>query len=250
VRFGCSTILIGMLLAVAAGASYVAYEAVTLRPIRYVAVRGDTLNGVAVGHGVGVEDLRAWNWMVEDPIEPNQVVVVWPTGRRPIAEEILDAVSIIRARYVDKVMPPALQGTLAAVTWRQDGVQVGGENADQTLVMPEPQKCLERRFIEPIRPGQPPRDRAGLTNDEINGAMHAFLPRAVRCTGEARNKGVIRLDMKVGCDGRVASVKEAGDSGYPKPMVACVVDVVKHAPFPAHDAHEGIRFDYLVNVTP
>jgi hypothetical protein len=127
---------------------------------------------------------------------------------------------------------------------------VGGKEADQPLAMPPAQRCLDRRVIEPIRPGDPERARAGLTNPQINASIDAFLPRATRCLDGARNPGTLRLDMIVGCDGRVSRVHQIGDSGYPTPMVDCITNVLRHVPFPPHDAEEGDHFEYLLEVKP
>jgi LysM repeat protein len=248
VRVGCATYVIGVLAILAAGTSWLAYQKTIMPGVRYVAVRGDTMDGIAEQHAVDVQALRAWNWRVDDPVEPNQVVMVWPKGR-PFIEDILDAVHIVQRRWAPQMLVVPLKATLATVRWRADGVQVGG-NADRALQMPPAQKCLERRVIEPIRPGDPDRARAGLTDLQINASMNAFLPNAVRCLQGARNPGTLRLDLLVGCDGRVARVQQLGDSGYPAEIVACITSTIRYTPFPAHDAEEGDRFEYLLQLQP
>ncbi len=247
-RVGCATYLIAVLAVLAGGMSWLAYQKTVMPGVRYVAVRGDTMSSIAATNGVEVGDLRAWNWNVDDPVEPNQVLMVWPTGR-PFVEDIADAVHIVQRRWAPQMLVVPLKTTLATVRWRADGVQVGG-NAEAPLQLPPAQKCVARRIIEPIRPGDPDRTRAGLTNQQVNAAMDAFLPHAVKCLDGARNPGTIRLDMIVGCDGRVARVQQVGDSGYPAEVVACVTGVLRYAPFPAHDADEGDHFEYLLELKP
>ena len=247
-RIGCATYLIVFLAVLAGGTGWLAYQKTVMPGERYVAVRGDTLETVAASHSVGADALRAWNWGVDDPLEPNQVLMVWPKGR-PFVEDIADAVHIVQRRWAPQMLVVPLKATLATVKWRADGVQVGKDEA-VPLAAPPAQSCLERRVIEPIRPGDPERARAGLTNEQVNAAMDAFLPRATKCLDGARNPGTIRLDMVVACDGRVARVQQIGDSGYPAPIVECITNVLHYVPFPAHDAEEGDHFEYLLELKP
>jgi LysM repeat protein len=249
VRVGCATYLIGVLAILAAGTSWLAYQKTVMAGTRYVAVRGDTMSSIATNNAVDADMLRAWNWKVDDPVEPNQVLMVWPKGR-PFIEDILDAVHIVQRRWAPQMMVVPLQATLASVKWRADGVQVGGKDADHPLQMPPPKKCAPRRVIEPIRPGDLDRARAGLTNDQINASIEAFLPYAVKCLDGARNPGTIRLDMMVVCDGRVAKVQQVGNSGYPTDIVDCITGVLRYTPFPPHDDEEGDRFEYVLELKP
>jgi hypothetical protein len=248
VRVGCATWFIVFLAVLAGAMSWLAYQKTIMPGVRYVAVRGDTTESIAAKHGVAPDALRAWNWGVDDPVEPNQVLMIWPQGR-PFVEDIADAVHIVQRRWAPQMLVVPLNATLSTVKWRADGVQVGKETA-LPLAMPPAQKCLERRVIEPIRPGDPERARAGLTNVQINAAIETFLPRATRCLDGARNPGTIRLDMIVGCDGRVARVQQVGDSGYPAPIVDCITNALRYVPFPPHDAEEGDHFEYLLELKP
>ncbi len=254
-RVGCATYFIAVLAVLAAGTSFLAWQKTTMPGVRYVAVRGDSMSGIASKNGVSADDLRKWNWKVDDPVEPNQVLMVWPRGR-PFLEDMLDASHIVQRRWAPQLLVVPLKATLASVTWTNAGVQVGGKDArghdvaDQPLAMPAPQPCAQRRFIEPIRPGDPEHARAGLTPEQINAAIEAFLPHAVKCLQGARNPGSIRLDMVVGCDGRVSRIQQAGDSGYPKDIVDCVTSVMRYTPFPPHDAEEGSHFEYLLDLKP
>ena len=247
-RIGCATYLIVFLSFLAGGTSWLAYQQIIMPGVRYVAVRGDTAESIAARHGVGADSLRAWNWGVGDPIEPNQVVMIWPMGR-PFVEEIADAVHIVQRRWAPQMLVVPLKATLTTVKWRADGVQVGKDTA-LPLAPPPAQKCLERRVIEPIRPGDPERARAGLTNLQINAAIDTFLPRATKCLDGARNPGMLRLDMIVACDGRVARVEQLGDSGYPTEIVECITGALRYVPFPPHDAEEGDHFEYLLELKP
>jgi LysM repeat protein len=248
VRIGCATYLIVALSFVAGGMSWLAYQKKIMPGVRYVAVRGDSIESVAASNALSADALRAWNWGVDDPIEPNQVLMIWPRGR-PFVEDIADAVHIVQRRWAPQMLVVPLKATLATVRWRADGVQVGKDEAIP-LAAPPAQSCLARRVIEPIRPGDPERVRAGLTNEQINAAMEAFLPRATKCLDGARNPGTMRLDMVVACDGRVARVQQIGDSGYPAPIVECITNVLHYVPFPAHDAEEGDHFEYLLDLKP
>jgi hypothetical protein len=248
VRIGCATYVIVFLSLLAGGTSWLAYQKTVMPGVRYIAVQGDTIESVAARNGVEADALRAWNWRVDDPIEPNQALMIWPQGR-PFVEDIADAVHIVQRRWAPQMLTVPLKATLSTVRWRADGVQVGKDEA-VPLVAPPAQKCLDRRVIEPIRPGDPERARAGLTNLQVNAAMDAFLPRATKCLDGARNPGMIHLDMVVSCDGRVARVQQIGDSGYPAPIVECITNVLHYVPFPSHDAEEGDHFDYLLELKP
>ena len=98
-RVGCATYLIVFLSFLAGGTSWLAYQKTIMPGVRYVAVRGDTIESVAARNSVGADALRAWNWGVDDPIEPNQVLMVWPQGR-PFVEDIADAIHIVNDRHL------------------------------------------------------------------------------------------------------------------------------------------------------
>lgn len=238
-----------MLTLIAVPLGFLAYQRVTYDPIRYVAVSGDTMEGVAETHGVPVDGLREWNWMVDDPIEPNQVLHIWKP-RRPEVEMVLDAVAILRARFAPDGLATPLRARVEPPKWTADGVRVGEADAEARLEMPKRKECLPRRVIEPIRPGEPARARAGLSNDQINTALAAQTPLAVRCIGDARNPGLVRVKVTVGCDGRVDAIEQDGDSGYPKKLVDCLLKVLRHTEFPAHDAKEGDSFTVPVEIAP
>ena len=93
----------------------------------------------------------------------------------------------------------------------------------------------------------------GLSEAQIRSAMEAFVGETLRCAPEGvATPGTVVLQLRVGCDGRVAGVTVADPGGLPDAMVACVRDVLRFTPFPAHDLPDGEVFDYPLTfrVTP
>lgn len=85
----------------------------------------------------------------------------------------------------------------------------------------------------------------GLSTEEVSAAMRAFLPTTLRCTPEGEVlEGTVVAELRVGCDGRVARVDIADGGGLPDPVVACVKDTLRYAPFPAHDVPDGFAFEF------
>jgi len=90
----------------------------------------------------------------------------------------------------------------------------------------------------------------GLPEDEIRGAMNAFLPNALRCVPDGwTTDGTIDTRVTVGCDGVVDTVEVLDGGGFPADMVRCVKETIGYTPFPAHDQPDGMVFDYPVRLS-
>jgi hypothetical protein len=111
--------------------------------------------------------------------------------------------------------------------------------------MPRPEPCLT----------PPSEDDCGLTapvglgEEEIALAMDAVLPTLRRCIPAGRTLSARpRLHLEVACTGLVEQVEVVEDGGLPPATAACIVDTLRYADLPAHDAPEGFGFDYRLSL--
>lgn len=123
-------------------------------------------------------------------------------------------------------------------------VEVYGGRSWAALNMPSAKSCKEATFSGGGDEDFGMQTSAGLSPDQILGAVRGFQEQTLRCyRGGMTISGRLTLEMTVECDGRVTeSIVEddstAGDSGFAQ----CVADTFKFAPFPAHDRDGGSVF--------
>lgn len=223
-----------MILVLLAGCSLFEAEAPT-----HTVVRGDTLSRIARDQGCSVDDLRRWNSISGDLIEVGQVLIVGePGGTGPPAPEAAPSEPRRerRTRPARTTLTPAGEGSTGAASLR----------------MPPAQPCLAGPSIadeEGMEAGFAA--SKGLDGGDVRAALSAFEPTLLRCLtpGEAA-AGTLDLELRVGCDGRVAAVDLLDGGGLPDPLVRCISDTLRYVPFPAHDMPDGFTFGYPLTVGP
>jgi hypothetical protein len=186
----------------------------------HIVAKGETLGVIAKRYGVTVDELVRWNALPSpDRIEVGQVLVVWSSQVTPPAPQKRKHTRTGSRLAVGPAPPPA-----------------------QALALPPPQPC------------RPPPEvvgehgiaaSAGLTDAEVAAAMSAFIQNTLRCVPAGwTTDGTLLVAVRVGCDGRVAAVDVEDDGGLPAEMVRCAADVLRYAPFPAHDQPDGFSFEF------
>jgi len=204
-----------LVLALLLGACFVSKP----EPVRYVVVRGDTLGEIATAHGVTVDELRAWNDLEGDLIEVDQVLLIHTSGA--------DASEAEPTRSASSARRPAAAPAPAA---------------EQGLSMPEPKPCLDPPSMQDAQGEAEMIGSQGLSSAQVKAAFGAFAPRTTSClpsgwTGSASPT----FELLIGCDGLVRQVSVASPSGLPQPVLDCLTDRLRYAPFPAHDLPDGER---------
>ncbi|MCO4769678.1 MAG: LysM peptidoglycan-binding domain-containing protein [Deltaproteobacteria bacterium] len=238
---------------------------------------GDTLGKLAKKHGITVADLRQWNGLQGDLIQVGQELQIDQGGTtRPLWEVVLEraqgtgAESIAEAPLGDaprkaarrpgsraskSALPEGVYPTDDGRFVNDDGMYVnrqgqpidedgnvlGGGVARQwpSLHRPSPKTCLDA--TTGISEGG---DNAfgrseGLTPQQVSAAVRGFQEQTLRCAeGKDQVTGEIDLEIVVGCDGRVKSVTVNDDGVMEGDFAACVADVMRYAPFPAHARDE------------
>ena len=200
----------------------------------YVVVKGDTLFVIARDHGVTVDQLRGWNDLQGDLIEIDQVLKIYASPPEP-----------------DDANPSTVPGPrkrLAAATVRVENTP----KEAPVLVMPDPKPCLGGPELDDLTAEEQMIGNSGLSTDQVREAMNRFVDNTLGCiTGDDTFPGEsLMMEITVACDGTVSRVvvTEAGDwSGQ---MSDCVTDVLRYAPFPAHDLPSGEVFQYPLRFTP
>ena len=193
--------------------------------VEYTVVRGDTLFLVARAHGVTVEQLRAWNGLDGDLIEVGQVLRIHP-GEAPAPEP--KAARRRPSRPVEGGTP--------------DGVD---------LPLPPEKPCLDPPTLagagdEAMAASQ------GLSEEQVRAAMNGFVHHTLACLRDVEGHPTRALDLeiRVACTGRVADVRVLDAGDWAPDVARCVGDVLRHAPFPAHDLPDGDTFRYPLRFTP
>lgn len=199
-------------------------------PEQYTVERGDTLWKIAQLHGVSVSDLKAWNQLSGDAIEVGQVLSIYPTPGH-------GGGSTRRAGSAGSGSARTIGGAPAAV--------------GAGLRMPPAKPCLTLDEAALDVEGDEPDmlSSAGLSAEQLRGATRPFLSELQRCFHPGVPfSGTAVLQVTVGCDGRVAGVVVQDGGGVPSDELACIVETVGYAPFPAHDMPDGYGFTWPISL--
>lgn len=221
----------------------------------YTVVRGDSLSVIARREALSVAQLRSWNGIDGDLIEVGQQLVVgpgvdgtpWTLGQwlwqRLAFERRLEESESVSAVADEIAAPLARRRTVRARARRGGRELVQGSPVEaepapswKPLSMPAAKTCLaddhglgEGSFGRSV----------GLDGEQVRAAVSAFQEQALRCyEGRKSAQGEVLLRLVVGCDGRVRQSSVKADSTAAAGFAACVADVMRHAPFPAHARDE------------
>jgi LysM repeat protein len=237
---------------------------------------GDTLGRLAKTHGVTVDDLRGWNQLDGDLIQVGQELAVAPPSlaTRPLWEVLLaewrggggeEDVGVERPGVpvgaVSRGPRRGRRGPSEGLVRDEEGrfidaqgrfVNERGQPIDEdgnvlgeearswpALGRPAPKACLDA--MTGIGEGG---DTAfgrseGLSGAQVSGAVAAFQEQTLRCAeGLSGVSGQVDLELVIGCDGRVREVTVLQDRVGQGAFAACVADVMRYAPFPAHARDE------------
>ena len=127
-----------------------------------------------------------------------------------------------------------------------------GAPADR-LPTPRPERCLggpaeltadaEADADEPSFGGS-----SGLDYDQVVPVLQQTIQTALYC-GQPEGFSELHLtfELTVGCDGLVSKVEATDEDGAPDAYLACVMDVLRKADFPAHDMPDGMPVTYPVS---
>ena len=199
-------------------------------PPTITVVKGDTLSKLARAHGVTVAQLKEWNGLTSDTIEIGQLLVL----------------KIDQSADKPAAAPPSPN---KAPRRRAKGLTVHAPKADApqaaapaSFSMPAPRPCLAGPTDVEGDEGMVA--SAGLSLDDVRASMNTFIQHTARCLPEGGVDGVLTLDFVVGCDGRVAALTITDDGGLSGELGACVVETLRHTPFPAHDLPDGFPFTF------
>jgi hypothetical protein len=130
------------------------------------------------------------------------------------------------------------EGTLALT------VRSGGGRSFGALTMPGAKRCLSADLDVDADEDFGMATSVGLSGQEIGEAVRAFQEQTLRCYDKAADaEGTVQVELTVGCDGRVQAVELVEETVGAPEFVACVVDVMRYAPFPAHDRQGGVVFE-------
>lgn len=88
----------------------------------------------------------------------------------------------------------------------------------------------------------------GVSSAAIRTALSRPLSTSRRCMPPGTEGDfTITVEIKVGCDGRVANVYPINAGFVPKRILDCVGTVLSSASFPAHDLPDGQSFQYPIS---
>ena len=197
-------------------------------PLEYTVVRGDTLSKIAREYGVTVDDLRSANGISGDLIDIGQVLVIPAEGTAAVSSH----------------------GTRSDRSRRQSGGSSGSAPTASpapggSLSMPPAQACLAGPSLDDLDGDEPEMAASvGLSHAQVSAAMDAFVGQTSRCIHGDWPVGVLTLDITVACTGRVQSLSVADRGGLSAELIDCILETLRHAPFPAHDMPDGFTFGY------
>lgn len=200
-------------------------------PVEYTVVKGDTLSKIAREYGVTVEALRATNGISGDLIDIGQVLLIPGEGTAVTAGD-----------GGGKTAQRRRQGSGGSSGSAPTAASPAPAGA---LSMPAEQACLDGPSLDDLDGDEPAMAASvGLSHAQASAAMRAFVGQTSRCISGDWPVGVISLDITVACTGRVQSITVADRGGLPAALTDCVVETLRHAPFPAHDMPDGFTFGY------
>ena len=191
--------------------------------IQYTVERGDTLSKIAQAHEVTVEELRSWNAISGDLIEVGQIIEI-----RSEATELTEAPKKKvhkRARKQSSSAPP------------------------NGLKMPKKKKCLAGPSFESLSDDVPDiQSSMGLSYEQIQGPMAAFLPNLGRCFEADWPTARVEFEITAACNGRVSKVTILNGDGVEASALECMRTTLAFVGFPAHDIPDGMTFQYPVSL--
>ncbi len=139
-------------------------------------------------------------------------------------------------------MPRISGAHLSGMTEDDSDLADEGEDA---LQMPAPQECLEGPDEKALHGDLAFAASAGLSPEQIGATMNGFIQNTTRCVEfDSLPEGTLFMELTVGCNGLVADIEVLDAGAWPDEAAACVLDVLRHAPFPAHDQPDGETFEY------
>jgi hypothetical protein len=125
----------------------------------------------------------------------------------------------------------------------------GAPAQDQPLRAPEPKPCVDGAAWAELAGDTGFYAPEGLSQEDIGSAMDAFLPTLQRCVPPGRALSAqLTVRMEVACDGRVRRVSTVEEGSLDAELERCLVQTLRYAELPAHDAHEGFEFDYRLRL--
>ncbi|MCO4771946.1 MAG: AgmX/PglI C-terminal domain-containing protein [Deltaproteobacteria bacterium] len=123
-------------------------------------------------------------------------------------------------------------------------VRSAGGRSYSKLSMPSAKRCLSADLEIDSDEDFGMATSMGLTGEQIGEAVRSFQEQTLRCYDSAPEAaGTVQVELTVGCDGRVSAVELIDETIGDSDFVECVVDVMRYAPFPAHDREGGVVFE-------
>ncbi|MGC6493006.1 MAG: LysM peptidoglycan-binding domain-containing protein [Myxococcota bacterium] len=173
--------------------------------------KGDYLYKLARQHGVTVDELRSWNALSSDALEPGQTLILktgTPASPTPTRQQTSH-----RTKPVAATTPAPRRGK------------------------PRPKPCLPP-------PAQVADDEGmaasvGLSASQTRSAVETALPHLPDCIAGSLPSGTAWFQLEVGCDGVVDRATPTDSAGWPDTLLSCVATTLEHVSFPAHDLPGG-----------
>lgn len=123
-------------------------------------------------------------------------------------------------------------------------VRSGSGRSFAKLSMPPAKRCLDVDLSVDGDEDFGVATSRGLSPSEIGDSVRSFQEQTLRCFDAVPDaSGTVQVELTVGCDGRVSAVELMDETIGDADFVACVVDTMRYAPFPAHDREGGVVFE-------
>ncbi|MBX2800029.1 MAG: hypothetical protein KTR31_20275 [Myxococcales bacterium] len=92
----------------------------------------------------------------------------------------------------------------------------------------------------------------GLSHAQIAQAMRDFVPGVLPCVSASAEspQATLQLELNVACTGGIDQVEIVAAGDWPDPVVACVVQRLDHAAFPAHGLVDGHVVGFPIRFRP
>ena len=187
----------------------------------YTVVRGDTLFVIARDHGVGVDELKAWNGLDSDLIEIGDTLKIYGHEDGVVAGSTRTAKKRTRSQ---KRPSDASEGT--------DEVRLPTPKAKRCLAGPTGEGLGDEGAVASV----------GLSRDQVKAGMNGIVSYTLRCVPPT--SGRVMTDVTVGCDGLVKEVVIESGGPYDNDALSCITDTIRHAQFDAHQLPDGMNFGY------